>query len=68
MVCNLAASLVASWKVMSSEWFAKVAITVSFTDFQEIGALFLRKMYPVWDLQEFSSDLGLHYTKDGALE
>jgi hypothetical protein len=53
---------------MSSEWFAKVAITVSFTDFQEIGALFLRKMYPVWDLQEFSSDLGLHYTKDGASE
>jgi hypothetical protein len=34
-----------------------MAVRVCFIDFQEIGALFLRKMYPVWDLPDFSTDL-----------
>jgi hypothetical protein len=44
---------------MSSEWFVDVAVTVCLTDFHEIGALFFRNMYPVWDFPEISSNLNL---------
>ena len=57
MFLSQTASIAASWNATNSEWFVEVAVTVCLTHFQVIGALFLRKIYPICDLPEISSDL-----------